>query len=371
VGAGQYAHLAHDGPDLVQTPTVGTLAPLQDHPAHGVLLDPAEDLAHVTALAGVVRVLLDELGQDVLLDRGQRLVALLLVLEGHGFGHLGRGHSLDLLGQRLVGKDRRPGHLHRMDVLEELLLELHQLADAFVGDPQSFKDLGLRDLDRATLHHHDGVLRPGDNDVDVGVLELLEGRIQNPVPPDPTHPDRSHEGVERDLRHVERRRRAEESQDVGIVLLIGADDPGHDLGLVHEALGEQGPQGTVGETRREDLLLGGAGLTLDEPAGELPGGVRLLPVFHGQGEEWEVRGPVLCGHGHEDGGLSKLDQARPVGLPGHPAGLEGEVPSGKLSFNPLHLLCFSFGRPAAGRGCPGSVGSVGRPYGAAESTREG
>ncbi len=95
-------------------------------------------------------------------------------------------------------------------VLEDLALELDQRLDALlVRELESLEDLGLRHLDGAPLHHDDGVLRARDDDVDVGVLELLEGGVQHPGALDPSDPHGRDRRVERDLAHVQRERRAE------------------------------------------------------------------------------------------------------------------------------------------------------------------
>ena len=82
-------------------------------------------------------------------------------------------------------------------------------------------------------------LRAGDDDVHVAVGELLERRVENPVllhASDAHGGDRSHE---RDLRCVERERRGEERDHVGVILLISGDDVDEDLDFVLESFREE------------------------------------------------------------------------------------------------------------------------------------
>ena len=91
--------------------------------------------------------------------------------------------------------------------------------------------------------------------------------------------------VERDLAEVEGRRGAERGEHVVGVLEVDGQHGGHDVDLVHEALREQRPDGPVDLARREDGLLAGPRLALDEAAGDLAGGVVPLLDIDREGEE--------------------------------------------------------------------------------------
>ena len=87
-------------------------------------------------------------------------------------------------------------------LLEELFLDSDELLDAAVSDRQSFERVGFGDFERASLDHHDRVLRGGEDDVHVAVRELLESRVEDPVLLDATDANASDRTHERDLRGV-------------------------------------------------------------------------------------------------------------------------------------------------------------------------
>ncbi len=83
--------------------------------------------------------------------------------------------------------------------------------------------------------------------------------------------------------------RAGHREDVGGVLLVAREDGRDDLRVVAVALGEERPARAVDEARGEDLLVALAPLALEEAAGDLARGERLLDVVAGEGEEVDAR----------------------------------------------------------------------------------
>ena len=88
--------------------------------------------------------------------------------------------------------------------------------------------------------------------------------------------------------------------------------------------------------RGQDLLVRRPALALEEPARDLAGGVGLLAVFDGQGEERQ--GGDVGGYG--DGGqhhrVAEAEHGGAGGLLGQAAGFEDEGTAGELGFDPLH-----------------------------------
>src|SRR5690606_33688571 len=232
-----------------------------------------------------LRELLGESRLDVLANSSERLVPLRLLLQVERLSDLRLrklSHAtLDLLRNLLL----HPLHLREGDVLEELLLDVDQLPDRLVRNDQRLRDLLLGNLDRAALDHRDRALRPRHHDVHVAELELLERRVDHPLPLDPADPDRGDRTREGDLRHVQRGRAPQVPVHIRVVLLVRAEHVDEQLRLVEETFGEERTARTVDLPRREDLLLARTTLTLDEATRDLPGSVALLPVLHRQGEE--------------------------------------------------------------------------------------
>src|SRR6185503_20431506 len=140
--------------------------------------------------------------------------------------------------------------------------------------------------------------------------------------------------VERDVRQREGDRRTEHADDVGIVLLVVREHRGDHLRLAIEALREERADRPVDQPRREDFLLRGAPLALEEPAGNLAGGEGLLLVVAGEREEIDaLPSRSARGGGHEDDGLAVLHPRRPAGLLGDLPGLHDQAAPMKIHFD--------------------------------------
>ena len=85
--------------------------------------------------------------------------------------------------------------------------------------------------------------------------------------------------------------------------------------------------------RGEDFLGGGPALALDEAAGELAGGVGLLAVIDGEGEEIAALVGLALDGGHERHGVAVADHDGAVGLLGQLAGFEDEGLGAEGTFN--------------------------------------
>ena len=181
-----------------------------------------------------------------------------------------------------------------------------------------FLDLGL--------DHHHRIAGGGDDQIHLGLLHLVEGRVEDVLAVDHADADaadRTHEG--RAGQHEGRGGR-DQGDDVGIVLEVMGEDGADDLHLVLEALDEQRPDRTVDQARGQGLFLGRRAFAAGEAAGDLAGGVEFFLVVHRQGEE------VLTGLGRlgvdgggEDHGLAVGREDRAVGLARDAAGFEGEL----------------------------------------------
>jgi hypothetical protein len=103
----------------------------------------------------------------------------------------------------------------------------------------------------------------------------------------------------------------------------------HDLGLVVPPLREQRPDRPVDHARGEDPFLGGPALTLEEAAGDLPGGVHALLDVNGQGQKVHVA-RIPGGGGAEHHRVAGADDDRAACLLGELAGLEADLGAGDL-----------------------------------------
>ena len=191
---------------------------------------------------------------------------------------------------------------------------------------ERLEDRVLGDLVAAGLDHRQPLARADDDQVERGLLELLEGRVEDELVVDTTDAhgaDRPHEGERRDL---ERRRRPVDAEDVVRRDEIRGEDGADDLNLVAKALRPEWPDRTIDHPRRERRPLGCAAFPLEEATRDLPGGVHLLLDVDREREEVGVRPRVgASDRGREDHGLAGADDDSAVGLLGELARLEGDL----------------------------------------------
>ncbi len=129
--------------------------------------------------------------------------------------------------------------------------------------------------------------------------------------------------IPRDVADHQRRRRADDAQDVGIVFAIRAEQNGLDLDFVVPAFGEQRTNRTIRQAAREDFLFRRTAFAFEVTAGEFAGGCRVLAVIDREREK------VLAGlglgsrdGGDDDDGFSELDCDGAVSLLGEFAGFD-------------------------------------------------
>ena len=361
--------------DLRGLAVVRAAAVAEDAVAHGLLDDGVERVADVAGLEAALE-LRGELGADALvllaaLAGGVRhdLVEAvgegvvdgldgLFVVDGGGVVLLdGGGVGGDLLDEAVDGGVRLHGDLHCLD-------------DGLLGN-----------LGGARLDHHDGVLRAGDDQVEVALGGLGEGRVDDVLAINAADADAADGSVEGDIADAEGGAGADGDEGVGLVLAVGGEGGGDDLDLVAEALGEEGADGTVGEAHGEDAVAGGAALAAGEAAGDLADGVEALFVVDGEGEEVDA----LAGVGHagrdEDDGIALAHGDGAVGEAGEGAVLDEQGLAADLDFvgtdagfGCCHVFLHTFSCGKGPRGQAGSGGLSGRlppSAGQAGGKREG
>ncbi len=363
----QVVALDVEGTHLVRATAVHAQAGLDHGLTHGVLLELLE--LHGDGAGPLVLLLLAELGADALLEVGDLGLSGLLVgaLDGDlHLVHVGEDtvvHLGDRLvelvladGQRAVGLD---------DLVEELLLLLAEGGDGLLAKGHGCEHVLLGDLVGAGLEHGDVGGGTRELEVEVGVVLLLIGRVDDEllgvaVAADADARQRTLEGH---AAHSQRGGGAHDRDGVDRVDLVG--DQGHrdDLDLVAEAVGEGRAQRAVDHAGRERGLLGGTGLTLEVAAGDAADRVHLLDEVDRQGEEVVVLALLGDDDGHVDGGVAALDEALTRRLLGELTGLERVVLAVEVELVCNFCHVFSLSPPALCRwtASRGSLATAGSP----------
>ena len=221
------------------------------------------------------------------------------------------------------------------DLAAQVLLRLAELLDLFVGERERLEEHVLGHLVGAGLDHRQAVLRADDDQVERGLLEvLLVGRVEDELAVDAADAHGADRTEERQRREHQRGRRAVDAEDVVRRDEVGREDGADHLHLVAEALRPERPDRAVDHPRRERRALGGAPLTLEEAAGDLPG--RVGPLLDVDREREEVR--ALARLRPADGRrehhrVARAHHDRAVCLLGQLARLEGDLLATDLDGN--------------------------------------
>ena len=184
------------------------------------------------------------------------------------------------------------------------------------------------------FHHHHGVLRAGDDEIELAFLHLVERRIEHVFVVDEADAgaaDRAHEG-----RAGERQRgRGRHHRDhVGIVLLVVRQHGDGHLRVAAPAVGEQRTDRAVDQARGQRVLFGRPAFALEIAAGNAARRVIFFGVVDGERKEVDAFLRLLGRHhGGEHGGLAVGGEHGAVGLARYAAGFEGELAPTPIEFN--------------------------------------
>ena len=354
VHEGQVAGLDHERTDLVGTTAVNALSGLDDHDAHGVLLEALELNGDLAVELGLL--LLGELGLDSaleLVDLGHTGL-LVGILEG-GAHLVVVGEDLVVhVGVRLVERVllHDDGAIDLGDLLEEDLLLVAERTEGLLAELHGGQHVLLGDLLGAGLEHAHEVAGAAELEVEVGVVALFVGGVDDELMGVAVAAD-AHAGqraLEGHAAHGEGSGGTHGADDVEGVDLVAHERGGNDLHLVAEAVGEARTDGAVDHAGSEGRLVGGAGLTLEVATGQAADRVHALHEVNRQREEVVVLALLGDDGGHEDRGVALLDQDGARRLLREFASLEGVMLAIEVELvcNLCHsAISFNSARPIA------------------------
>ena len=156
----------------------------------------------------------------------------------------------------------------------------------FWADLERLEHLGLGDLQRAALDHQDRVGAAAHRQVQGGELQLLEGRVEDPVALDPAHPHRGDRAVPRHRRDAESAVEAATTPSTSASFSWSAE-----MTVTKTWTSFLKPSGKSGRIDRSITRAARISLSLrpafalEEPARDLARGVGLLAILDREGEE--------------------------------------------------------------------------------------
>ena len=214
-------YLTLDGPDLGRRPAVQAGLAREDRFSHHFRTEIVEDrldiglelsraplnLLHLGQRgegAGLALVLRKELGKHLAVDLVQRAIAGVLLTSA------ARGHDalackrVDLRDQLRIGLPGRELELRLPRATHELDLCVEERLHLLVPEAERLQHVGLGDLSRAALDHHDGVSGARDDHVDIGRVVIVKGRVGDELTVDTRHPHRGDRPGEGNVREHDR-----------------------------------------------------------------------------------------------------------------------------------------------------------------------
>ncbi len=322
----QEAHLARQRANIFKSPAIHPLLAVQNQTTHGLLL---EVIRRVTEheLGDFFRAeFFHEPGAHVIgyrLDRRfAREFARYQESRHHAIARQRPGFAEDFLrhhvhhngafglagarGQLLLGRDDRPA--------------------TFAAELQRRVEVRFGDFLRGAFEHDHFLFVADIDQVEVAFGHLGVRGIGHELPLDAADADRAQRSGPGNIADHQRRRGADDAEDVGIVFSVGAEQDALHLDFVVPSLGERGPDGPVNHPAGEDFLLRRAAFALEVTAGKPAGRGRLLAIIHRQREEFLAGLGVGGGHGgDDDDGFPQLNGNGAVGLFGEFAGFNDNL----------------------------------------------
>jgi hypothetical protein len=192
----------------------------------------------------------------------------------------------------------------------------------------------LGGLLRARLHHHDAAFGGGHDDIQLGLAAFRIGGVGDVFALHHAHAHSAQHVVERNIGDGQRGARAHHGQGVGVLLRIGGEHHGDDLGFVQKSFRKQRTDRPVDQPAGEDFFFRGTSLAFDKAARNLAGGVSVLAIIYRERKEAGIR-LRLFGHAgaHQHYGIAGTNDDRAVRLLGHSTRFEGDLAASQIDFN--------------------------------------
>ena len=171
-----------------------------------------------------------------------------------------------------------------LDVLAEFLLQFfleaaHRL-DSLVSGFEGSEEVALLHFLHLAFHHHDVLFGSADHEVHVGLLELLEGGVDDKLAVNACHANLGNGALEWDIAASQSCRSGKASQSIGHVHAVGREEDYIHINFSMIIAGEKGTQGAVHQTTGQNLVVVCLTLTLRETTGKTTGSKILFSVLN-------------------------------------------------------------------------------------------
>ena len=261
------------------------------------------------------------------------------------------GDFRDARNERFVLRGGLPVPLGLAAFADELMDCVDGRLHLLVTEHHAAEHHFFRQLLRFRFHHQHSALGARDDQVERRFLHLRTRGVQHVLVVDVRDARGADRTVERQARHGERSRCADQRGNIRRDVRIQRQDVDDDLHFVIEAFREERTQRTVDQARNQRLAFRRTAFAAEEATRDLAGGIGLFEVIDGQREEVLARlGGLRADDGREHDGIFDIDDHRAACLTSDFTRFQADIVLSPLKFfDDFIEHCDSFYVGRAGR----------------------
>lgn len=324
MGARKNADLACESTNLVGGTSVASFIFVEDAGAEGLFLEVIESLGDFEW--GGSGEFLEDLGLNLIFEGVDGLMSCDLERLVDGGFNAGARDAVGDLEEFVFDEKERGLALCLTAGSGEFFLNFDDGLDGVLGEGEGGFELFFREFAGASFDHERFGFGANVNEVEIALGIFVMGRVSNELAGNARDADGGDRTSPRNIADHEGGRGAVEGKDIGIILAVGAEEDGDDLGVVVVAFGKEGTQRAIDHSAGEDLFLSGAAFTAEVASGDATDGGGFFFVFDGEREKVLAIFNFGGGDGgDDDDGFTHGDEGGAVGEFGKFSSFDGEV----------------------------------------------
>ena len=138
----------------------------------------------------------------------------------------------------------------------------------FMGSFHGFKKVCFGNFLHLAFHHHDVVISSADHNVHIGLLKLLESRVNDKFTVYPCNPYFRDRASERNIAHGQSSRCCKSGQSIGHIYPVCGEQYDIYIDFSVEVIREQRSQRPVHKTASQDFIIGSTSFTACKSTGK-------------------------------------------------------------------------------------------------------
>jgi len=243
MGARKNADLACESTNLVGGTSVASFIFVEDAGAEGFLLEVIESLGDFEW--GGSGEFLEDLGLNLIFEGVDGLVPCDLGRLVNGGFNAGACDAVGNLEQFVFDEEKRGLALCLTTGSGEFFLNFDDGLDGVLSEGEGGFELFFGEFTGAAFDHEGFGFGADVNEVEIALGIFVMGRVSNELAGNASDADGGDGTGPRNIGDHEGGRGAVEGKDIGIILAVGAEENGDDLGIVVVAFGKEGAQGAI------------------------------------------------------------------------------------------------------------------------------